>query len=282
MKKHNFLFYDTKIYKIGLSLSISFFFYFFIIFFLPFGVNNYNPNHQYTFDFFIEIFYFFIPLLSFSFLNELILRPLIFKEATFKKIIFWSTWTLFILSTVVFVTYNILGNWHNFSLSSYLEFLIQVPVVLLFPLVGTFFFFRFRSLQSQIEHILTTKELFLDENQLIKFKGQGSKDQITLSLSNFIYGKSQDNYVELYYLENEQLKKFLIRSPLSKLSKSINNAVIVRCHRSYMINLLQVTAVKGGNNEMTLNINHFDTTIPVSKSYQDSTLESLHKIKNFT
>ena len=48
-----------------------------------------------------------------------------------------------------------------------------------------------------------------------------------------------------------------------------------------MVNLLQVTAVKGGNNGMTLNIDHFDTIITVSKSYQDSTLESLHKIKNF-
>jgi hypothetical protein len=281
MEKNNFSFYDTSKYKISLSFSLSIFFFCFIIFFLPFGVDNYNPNHQYTFDFFLEIFYFFVPLLAFSLLNELILRPFVFKETTFKKIILWSIWTLFLLSTIIFITYNILGNWHNFKLSSYLEFLVQVPVVLLFPLVGTFFFFRFRSLQYQIEHILTTKERFLDENQLIEFKGQGSKDQITLTLVNFLYGKSQDNYVELYYLENEQLKKFLIRSPLSKLSKSINNSVIVRCHRSYMVNLLQVTAVKGGNNGMTLNIDHFDTIITVSKSYQDSTLESLHKIKNF-
>ncbi len=281
MEKNSFSFYGTSKYMISLSFSLSIFFYCFIIFFLPFGVDNYNPNHQYTFDFFLEIFYFFVPLLAFSLLNELILRPFVFKEATFKKIILWSIWTLFLLSTIIFITYNILGNWHNFKLSSYLEFLVQVPVVLLFPLVGTFFFFRFRSLQYQIEHILTTKERFLDENQLVEFKGQGSKDQITLTLVNFLYGKSQDNYVELYYLENEQLKKFLIRSPLSKLSKSINNSVIVRCHRSYMVNLLQVTAVKGGNNEMTLNIDHFDTIITVSKSYQDSTLESLHKIKNF-
>lgn len=281
MKKHSFLFYNTLKYKVGLSLSIAIFFFFFIIFFLPFGVDNYNPNHQYTFGFFLEIFYFFVPLLAFSLLNELILRPIVFKEATFKNIIIWSIWTLFLLSTIIFVTYNFLGNWHNFTLSSYLEFLIQVPVVLLFPIVGTFFFFRFRSLQYQIEHILTTKEKFIDKNLLIEFRGQGSKDQIILSQVNFLYGKSQDNYVELYYLENEQLKKFLIRSPLSKLTKSISNSVIVRCHRSYMVNLLQVTAVKGGNNEMSLSIDHFDNSIPVSKSYQNSTLENLHKIKNF-
>jgi DNA-binding LytR/AlgR family response regulator len=179
------------------------------------------------------------------------------------------------------MTYNFLGNWHDFKLSSYLEFLIQVSAVLIFPLVAIFFFFKYKNLQYQIEHILTTKDRFLDENQFIEFKGQGSKDQITLSLANFLYGKSEDNYVELYYTENDQLKRFLMRSSLSNLSESINNLVIVRCHRSYIVNLLQVSAIKGRNHEMTLTISSFDSSIPVSKSYQETTMESLRKVKNF-
>ena len=83
--------------------------------------------------------------------------------------------------------------------------LIQVSVVLSFPIMATYFVFRYKTLQQQIEYILTTKKAFIDSNQLIAFKGQGSNDQITLSLTNFLYGKSQDNYVELYYIEKEQL-----------------------------------------------------------------------------
>ena len=208
--KNNGDFYNTIDYKLGVSLTIAVFFYVFIVFFLPFGVANYNPNHQYTFDFFLEIFYFFILILAFSLLNEIVLKPIFIKTISFQKIIIWSIWTLFLLSTVVYITYNFLGNWHDFKLSSYLEFLIQVSVVLLFPLVGTFFFFKYRTLQNEIEYILTTKEGAIDAGQLIVFKGQGSKDQITLILANFLYGKSQDNYVELFYTENNQLKKFLI------------------------------------------------------------------------
>ena len=281
MKSMDFSFYNTLKYKIVLSLSIAVFFYVFIVFFLPFGVDNYNPNHQYTFEFFLEIFFFFLPILGFSLLNEIVIRSFFFKTATFQKIIIWSIWTLFLLSSIIYITYNILGNWHNFTLSSYLEFLIQVPVVLSFPLVGTFFFFKYRSLQFQIEHILTAKDPFQDVSQLVEFNGQGSKDQITLSLANFLYGKAQDNYVELYYIENKQLKKFLMRAALGNLSKSINNSFIVRCHRSYIVNLLQVSAVKGKGHDMTLSIDPFDTTIPVSKSYQETILASLHTIKNF-
>ena len=48
-----------------------------------------------------------------------------------------------------------------------------------------------------------------------------------------------------------------------------------------MVNLLQVSAVKGGNYEMTLNIDPIDAVIPISKSYREFTIDSLHEIKNF-
>ena len=281
MNTNGFLFYNSKKYKLTLSLSIAIFFYVFIVFFLPFGVDNYNPNHQYTFEFFFEIFKFFIPLLLISLANEFLLRPLFIKKATFNQIILWTLWTLYLLSSVIFITYNYLGNWHDFNLSSYLEFLIQVPAVFIFPITVVFFFFKYRSIQNQMEHILTTKDKAFDETVLIKFKGQGNKDQIILSMGSFLYGKAQDNYVELYYLENDQLKKFLLRSSLSKLSDSLDDSIIVRCHRSYMVNLLHVNSITGGNNELKLHLNLLKDIIPVSKSYQDTTLSNLHKIKNF-
>jgi DNA-binding LytR/AlgR family response regulator len=164
---------------------------------------------------------------------------------------------------------------------SYFEFLIQVSAVLIFPIIGTFFFFKHKNLQRKINHILTNKEEFIDESQLVKYAGQGSKDQITLSLSNFLYMRAQDNYVELHYIEKGELVRFLMRSSLSRQADTIENPVIVRCHRSYMVNLIQVSAVKGNSNDLTLILKPFDTAIPVSKSYQKDTLRRLHEIKNF-
>ncbi len=281
MDKNDLSFYDTSRYKLGLNITTCVFFYGFIIFFLPFGVDNYNPTHEYTFSFLLEIFYFLIPLFLFLLLNEFLLRPLFFKKASLKKVALWSLWTLILLATVIFFTYNFLGNWHDFLLSSYLGFLRDVSVVLLFPMIGTFFFFRFRSLQNQMEHILTTKEEFVDTGQLVQFKGMGSKDQITLSASSFLYGKAQDNYVELVYLEQDQLKKFLMRSTLGNLVSSINSMAIVRCHRSFMVNLLHVNSIKGGNQDITLYLAPFDSPVPVSKSFKGAVLKNLRSLKNF-
>ena len=282
MKNSDFSFYASRGYRLSLCITTSVFFYFFIVYFLPFGVDNYNPDHQYTLAFFREIFYFFAGLLGVLLLNEFVLRPYILKGSSSRHIILWSIWTLFLSSSSIFYIYNFLGNWHDYTLSSYFEFLVNVSIVLLFPMVGTFFFFRYRSLQRRIEHILTTKEDYVDSKELITFKGKGSKDQIVLSSDSFLYGRAQDNYVELYYLEQDQLKKFLIRSTLRSLVQSVDATTISRCHRSYIVNLLHIKALKGGNQDITVYLHPLDTQIPVSRSYKEAVLTKLHGLKNFS
>lgn len=281
MNKKDLSFYETTKYKSTLCFSIALFFYLFLVFFLPFGIDNYNPDHQYTLDFFLEISKFAAGIFIVAVLNEFLVRPLFVRTTTLKKIMAWSIWTLLLLSTVTFFMYNYLGNWHDYLLKSYLGFLVNTSSVLIFPVLGVFFVFKYRSLRLEFEHIVTTKEEFIDAGQLIHFKGQGAKDQITLTVSGFLYGKAQDNYVELYYLEQQQLKKFLIRSSLQNLADSIHSKAIKRCHRSYIANLLHVKTVKGAHHEMTLFLGDFDTAVPVSKSYGDAVLKALRELKNF-
>ena len=281
MSHNDFSFYNSSKYKFTLSIVTSVFFFFFLLFFLPFGVDNYDPNHEFTLTFFTDLSFFFFVVLVFSLFNEFILRPIFLKSISLRTIILWNLWTFYLLASILFVAYNYQGNWHDFVFQSYLGFLVDVPMVLIFPTVGTFFFFRYRALQHQIEHIVTSKENSINSDQLITFKGEGNKDQITLSISNFLYGIAQDNYVELYYVEQNELKKFLIRSYLNNLVESINNPVIVRCHRSYMVNLFHVQSIKHANNAMLLYLSPFDSPIRVSKSYKGSVLEQLHLLKDF-
>mgnify|MGYP002335652397 CR=1 FL=1 len=260
---------------------MAIFFYVFLVFFLPFGVDNYNPRHQYTLAFLLEIFYFFVVVLSFSLANEFLLRPLFVKEASAKSISIWTLWSFILLGTLIFFTYNYLGNWHDFRIKSYFGFIGNCGSVLIFPTLGTFFVFRYRSLQDRMHHILSSKKEF-GGHELIQFRGQGNKDHITLASSIFLYGQAQDNYVELYYRKDEQLNKFLMRTSLSKLIASINHPSIVRCHRSYLVNLPQVEAIKGGTNDLELHLRATDIAVPVSKSYREEVITQLKSLMDFT
>ena len=104
MPTTDFSFFHTTKYRLSLCLSIALFFYFFMIFFLPFGVDNYNPQHQCTLEFLLELFYFFVVILLFLFFNEFVLHPLFLQKASVPAIIIWTLWTFLLLSTVCFFT----------------------------------------------------------------------------------------------------------------------------------------------------------------------------------
>ncbi|WP_224484748.1 LytTR family DNA-binding domain-containing protein [Robertkochia aurantiaca] len=267
MKKNDLSFFSSKAYKLTLCFSLAIFFYLFIVFFLPFGVDNYDPDHKYTTEFLLEMLYFFIILLLTCAANEFLLKPLIIRSNSPKNVILWSLWTLFFLSTAVYFTYNFLGNWHDFHLSSYFEFLRDCPAVLIFPLIAVFFFFRYRSLQDRVNYILKEQHNYKDSERLLTFIGSGSKDRISLAASRFLYGRAQNNYIELFYIEKNEKQKFVIRATLGQLVTSLNDPAIRRCHRSFMVNLEQVRTIKGNHQNMRLILAPFDSEVPVSPSY---------------
>jgi len=229
-------------------------------------VDNYNPAHTYTFEFLLEIFHFFMVILVFSLINEFLIKRILRNEVKIITVVGWSLWTFLLLSTIIFYIYNYLGNWHDYHLKSYLEFIVNCTGVLIFPTIGVFFYFRHQSLKTHIDPILTSKNVAMNDGQLITFEGQGSNDRIILSLNSFLYGQAQDNYVALYYQEKHSIQKFLIRSSLSRLIDSIDHPAIIRNHRSYMVNLFHITAVKGGSSELKLHLKEIKDVLPVSKS----------------
>ena len=77
VRKHEF--YHSSVYKLVLSFVNGIFLYVFLLVFLPFGVSNYDPNHEYTLEFLLEIGHF-VPLVIFlSLFNEFAIKP-IFKR----------------------------------------------------------------------------------------------------------------------------------------------------------------------------------------------------------
>ena len=85
--------------------------------------------------------------------------------------------------------------------------------------------------------------------------------------------EAMQNYVLLHYHVRGEYKTQIIRSTmvqaLQKLS-TIEEAEIIRCHRSYVVNLLAVKDIKGNAQGLKLTLENVDEeqlTVPVSRSY---------------
>lgn len=274
-------FFNSSGYKLVLSFAIGFFLYLFLIAFLPFGVNNYNPNHKYTFEFLFEISQFIPITVLTSLINEFIIKSMFNRRLSYGFIIGWAIWSLILLSLVVFIAYNYMGGWHDWNLPSAFGFVADVSKILIFPMVGTFFYFRYKALQEKYNGFLTNIDSSIDDKLMLLFTGQGTKDKISIKVGDFIYAKAQDNYIELHYLKNGQISRFLIRSSLAGLYDSLQHNFLVRCHRSFIVNLYNVASIKGSRNDLRITMSHADEMIPVSKTYVDDTLERLKEYKRF-
>lgn len=97
-------------------------------------------------------------------------------------------------------------------------------------------------------------------------KGNNQKEQIELTVDQFLYAEAEGNYVTLAFLSSEHLKKEMIRSTLKEVHDQFDgHASIQQVHRSYLANLDLVDRVSGNSQGLQLHFAHSDAFVPVSR-----------------
>ena len=272
----SYSFFLEKNYRWTVSISLGLFFYLFMAAFLPFGVSNYDPDHQYTFEFMLMLSWFMLANIAVASLLEVVLKPFVLHRTTWLQVISWSLLVILLLGTTSYLIYNIMGNFHDWSFSSGIAFVFDCGKVLVFPQLGVFFFFLFKDLQNQYRSVRSLSEK-PNSNQLIALKGHGTNEEINLKLNDLCCLQAQDNYVAVHHLQLDQMQKTLIRSSLTQLIEQVGSKQLVRCHRSYAVNPYRITAVKG-RIPVQLQVSGIEQTIPVSKTYKQSVALQLQSL----
>ena len=103
----------------------------------------------------------------------------------------------------------------------------------------------------------------------ITLVADNEKDILTLNSDDLLYVESSDNYCTVVYRKNGQAQKTLLRSSLSRLASQINRSNIVRCHRSYLVNLDRVERVTGNAQGYKLHLLGSQFQVPVARQYND-------------
>lgn len=113
------------------------------------------------------------------------------------------------------------------------------------------------------------------ETTALTLVADNEKDTITLQPHELLYIESSDNYCTVVYLKNGQPVKPLLRSSLSRLEGQIDRPDIVRCHRSFIVNLDRVEKVTGNAQGYKLHLLGGQFQIPVARKYNDSLVAQL-------
>jgi DNA-binding LytR/AlgR family response regulator len=101
------------------------------------------------------------------------------------------------------------------------------------------------------------------------------KDVLSFLVADLLFIESSDNYCTIVYLKNGQPAKPLLRSSLSRLESQINAFNIVRCHRSFVVNLDRVERITGNAQGYKLHLLSGQFQVPVARKYNDSLVSQL-------
>lgn len=131
--------------------------------------------------------------------------------------------------------------------------------------------------QRLAEQVVHSKENTSPELPLLlNLIAENEKDRLELLPEDLLYIESADNYSNVVYLKNGSPSRQLIRSSLKRLETQIAFPYIIRCHRSYMVNIRQIEEVSGNAQGYKLS---FKTPgidpVPVSRNYGPDVLAHL-------
>ena len=147
----------------------------------------------------------------------------------------------------------------------YTAFILFIPYsvfILYFALVDTSHQLQMKILESDGQSAEP------DKPQVFNFTDEKNDFAISISDENLYYIVAADNYVDIVYLNSGKLKHFMLRQSLKNIEEQFAGRGIVRCHRSYMVNLRKVKILRRDDMGLTIDFDNPQLqTVPVSKTY---------------
>jgi DNA-binding LytR/AlgR family response regulator len=151
----------------------------------------------------------------------------------------------------------------------------NTSLILLIPYTLCILFFAWNDIKRKLEQVV---QQFRDPAEVfIPFKDEKGTLRLTIKSINILYLESNDNYVNIYYLDNEKKKSYLVRNSLKMLEKNLKEYPIHRCHRSYSVNIKNVKMIVKAKKGYELILNtEPEESLPVSKSYEKKIMDLIN------
>ena len=153
---------------------------------------------------------------------------------------------------------------------------VYTALIVLIPYTLSYIVFVLREKMQELKSL--RQQIERDETVLQKAYIQilDEKGEMRLSIrrENLIIIESADNYVCVHYLSDQKVKKTMVRNTLNRVAEHLQGSRIVRCHRSYMINLDHAQVLHRDKEGIFIEVGiEGIPDIPVSRTYADNVKE---------
>lgn len=250
------------------SLGEGLFLYAFFIVFEPFNTSDWHDNDKY-----VKLLGFALITSASTFINRVLfprLAPSFFKEEH------WVVWKeivtiILVLLTITlgnFIYGSILFGW-AFSLANVFGAFASVFIIAVFPLTFWVLMDYNLNMRKFNQHIVISHHA--DEQprpvKTLRLLAENEKDYVEFAESELLFIESADNYSTINLARSGKVVKELMRSSLTRLENQLQSQELVRCHRSYIVNLSKVQRVSGNAQGFKFHLSDSDQVVPVARKY---------------
>ena len=175
-----------------------------------------------------------------------------------------------------------------------LQFITQhffTTLIVVLGAVAVFIIIKlYLSLQDKKSHLarLVQMSKYIDEENyfsiqpdklsMIHFNDDKGTLRLSIKFHNLYYIESSDNYVNIYYENKGKIARFLLRRSLKSIEESYAYYPLVRCHRSYVVNINKVKVLRKDKEGIFLDLDYLDLPdLPISKTYSGQVIKLFYQ-----
>jgi DNA-binding LytR/AlgR family response regulator len=206
----------------------------------------------------------------------LIFSQFVIRKLSFFKGYSWIDFTLLLTieavltATLWFGLTGILEERLPDFLEEFTQNVIEFTFLIVPPYLLAIVFLNIRSRKQEMQLLQEeVDKIKIDPRTMISIREKSGKEKQSVRLASLLYMESDDNYVNVFFLDDSKIKKVVVRNTLKQMEKSFVKYNIIRCHRSYLINVMNIQrfqkSSQKGSQLFVSNLN--DSPIPVSKLY---------------
>ncbi|MEL7161955.1 MAG: LytTR family DNA-binding domain-containing protein [Bacteroidota bacterium] len=189
----------------------------------------------------------------------------------------WTLWRwildsgllLACISVGNFFFYNATVGWTAFHILVLAA--ISVPTVLigLFPIAASGMALQLR---AEREHQRVAGQVLLATSGQNGQSGTGrltalGDGSFSVDPTALLFCESRQNYVRCVYLSEGAVREETIRATLSGVEERLKGSMLLRCHRSYLINVAHIRQARGNAQGLRLELVGTEEEVPVSRAY---------------
>lgn len=205
-------------------------------------------------------------------------------KITIIKYIIWIFVELLLLAGAFTILAIITTRRGNIILNSYDPLIIYIQAlkntafILFVPYLISILYFSYNEKTARLKELMN-ENIGFKGSSLISFRDERGVLQLSVAKENLLYIESADNYICIWYMKNEMLKKQLLRITMKEICEQLADTNLVRCHRSYIVNLDLVKVMRREKENMFLELGVPNIKeIPISKTYGEQVLRRLMPI----